>query len=129
LLTSSYADDFTISCSNYNVDQMTESLSAHSPIIELADERALAISAPKSTITLFTPQFAQSNIHPQVTLSDSVLPLERNPCILGVTFDPHLKFNAHVKSLVNLSLTLYQHPQGPYWYQLGSAKGNYSHHL
>ena len=105
LLTSSYADDFTISCSNSNVDQMAESLSTQSPIIEeWASERALAISAPKSTITLFTPQFAQSNIHPQVTLSDSVLPLERNPCILGVTFDPHFKFNAHVKSLVTRAL-------------------------
>ena len=30
-LTSSYADDFTISCSNSNVDQMAE---AHSSIIE-----------------------------------------------------------------------------------------------
>ena len=33
-------------------------------IEEWADEQALAISTPKSTITLFTPQFAQSNIHP-----------------------------------------------------------------
>ena len=31
---------------------------------------------------------------------NSILPLERTPCILGVTFDPHFKFNAHVKSLV-----------------------------
>ena len=44
---------------------LAESLSAHSPIIEeWAGELALAISAPKSMITLFTPQFAQSNIHP-----------------------------------------------------------------
>ena len=49
----SYADDFTISCSNSKVDQMAEALSARSPIIEdWADERGLAISAPKSTITL-----------------------------------------------------------------------------
>ena len=60
-LTSSYADDFTISCSNSNINQMAESFSAHSPIIEeWADERGLAISAPKSTITLFTPQFVES---------------------------------------------------------------------
>ena len=64
----------------------------------------LCISAPKSTITLFTPQFVQSNTHPQVTLNNSILPLERTPCILGVTFDPHFKFNAHVKSLVTRAL-------------------------
>ena len=86
-LTSSYADDFTVSCSNSNVDQMAESLSAYSPIIEeWADERGLAISAPKSTITLFTPQFAQSNTHTQVTLNISILPLEKTSCILRVTF-------------------------------------------
>ena len=52
-LTSFYADDFTISCSNSNADQMAEVLSAHSPDIEeWADERGLAISAIKSTITL-----------------------------------------------------------------------------
>ena len=38
--------------------------------------------------------------HPQVTLNNSILPLERTPCILGVTFDPHFKSNAHVKSVV-----------------------------
>ena len=53
-LTSSYADDFTIiSCFNSYVYQMAEALSAHSPIIEeWTDVRGLAISAPKSTITI-----------------------------------------------------------------------------
>jgi len=84
---------------------MAEYLNAHSPIIEeWADERGLAISAPKSTITLFTPKYAQSNTHPQVTLNNSILPLERNLCILGVPFDPYFKFNAHVKSLVTRAL-------------------------
>ena len=51
-------------------------LYAHSPNIEeWVDERSLAISVPKSTITLFTPQFAHSNTHPQVTLNNSILPL------------------------------------------------------
>ena len=42
----------------------------------------------------------QSDFNPRVTLNDSILPLDRTPCILGVTSDPHFKFNAHVKSLV-----------------------------
>ena len=50
------------------------------------------------TITLFTSQFAQYNTHPQVTLNNSTLTLERTPCILGVTFEPHFKLNALVKS-------------------------------
>ena len=34
--------------------------------------------------------------------NNSILPLERTPCILGVTFDfdHHFKFDAHVKSIV-----------------------------
>ena len=56
LLANFYADDFTVSCSNSNVDQMAEALSAHLPNIEeWADERGLPISAPKSTITLLVP--------------------------------------------------------------------------
>ena len=49
-------------------------------------------------------QFAQSNTRLRITLNNSILSLERNPCILGVTFDPHFKFNAHVKSLVTRAL-------------------------
>ena len=67
-------------------------------ILRSGDERGLAISVPKSTITLFTPQFAQSNTHPQLTLNNSIPPLEHTPCTLGVTFNPHFKFNVHVKS-------------------------------
>ena len=100
-----YADNF---CFLFQLQH--EAFSAHSSNIEeWADERGLVISAPKLTITLFTPQFAQSNTHPQITLNSSILPLERTPCIIRVTFDPHFQFNVHVKSLVT------QHHKGPYW--------------
>ena len=62
LFTNSYVDDFIVSCSNSNVDRMIEALTAHSSnIVEWTDERGLATSAPKSTITLCTPRLAQSN--------------------------------------------------------------------
>ena len=73
-------------------------------MLGLTNERGLAIYVPKSTIILFTSPFAQSNTHPQVTLNNSILPLERTQSIPGVTLDPHFKFNAHVKSLVTRSL-------------------------
>ena len=63
-------------------------------------ERGSTISAPKSITILFTPQFMQSNTHPQVTLKNSLLPLEKTPCILKVTYNPDFKFYAHVKSIV-----------------------------
>ena len=86
---------------------MAEACSDHSPNIEeWPDERCLAISAPKSTITLFTPQFAKFSTDPKVTLNNSILPLERTPCMMGVTSNLHFKFNdhVHVKSLVTRAL-------------------------
>ena len=55
-------------------------------------------------MTLFTLQFVQSNTHPQVTLNNSLLSLEKTLRILGVTFDTNLKFYAHVKSIVTRAL-------------------------
>ena len=80
--------------------QMAEALTAHASNIEKwADERGLAISVPKSTVTIFTPDFAQSNTYPQVTLNNSILPLEESPRLPGTNLDPHFKFNAHVKPI------------------------------
>ena len=84
------AEEFTFTAHSSNIEEWT-------------DERGLTISASKSTITLFTTQFAQCNTHPQVTLNNFIQPLRRTPCILGVTFDPHFKFND--KSLVTRALS------------------------
>ena len=46
------------------------------------------ISAPKSTVTLFTPDKHQFQMHPDITLEDTQLPLERSPKILGVILYP-----------------------------------------
>ena len=101
LLTTSYADDFTDSCSSPNISEAASSLSAHAQLVgDWAEERGLAISAPKSNITLFTPDRRQSHYHPSVALNGSQLPLERNPRILGVTLDPHFTFAPHITSLV-----------------------------
>ena len=34
-------------------------------------------------------------------MNNQLLPLNRNPKILGVTFDPHFNFNMHVTYIVN----------------------------
>merc|ERR1719376_1136123 len=66
--------------------------------MSLAGRRA---RTSKSTVTLFTPEFQQSHRHPNVPLNGTSLPLDRNPKILGVTFDPHLKFHKHIETIVN----------------------------
>ena len=100
---------------------VAEALTAHSSNIqEWVDERGLATSVPKSTITLFTPQFAQSNTHPQVILNNSMLPLEKTPLIPTVAFDSRFKFWAHIKSIVtrtSLCINIHKALTGTNWGQ------------
>ena len=56
---------------------------------------SLLISAPKSTVTLFTPDKHQFHTHLNSTLEDTHLPLERSPKILGGIMDPSLSFQMH----------------------------------
>ena len=58
-------------------------------------DNSLLISAPKSTVTLFTPDKHQFQMHPDITLEDTQLPLERSPKILGVIMDPSISFHKH----------------------------------
>ena len=98
----SYADDFTDSYTSPDIPTAASALSSHARLVSgWADERGLAISYPKSTVTLFTSDTHQSHTHPHVPLRDSRLPLDRNPRILGVTFDPHFTFNQHISSLIS----------------------------
>ena len=53
------------------------------------------ISAPKSTVTLFAPVKQQFQMHPDITLENTQLPLERSPKILGVIMDPSISFHMH----------------------------------
>ena len=99
-LTLAYADDFTDSITNSNYEIAATGLTNQATrVSEWAAERGLALSAPKSTVTLFTSHRAEVNHHPQVNLNGSTLPLQRNPCILGVVFDPLLTFGKHADSL------------------------------
>ena len=56
-------------------------------------ENSFLISAPKSAVTPFTPDKRQFQTHPDITLEDTQLPLERSPKILGVIMDPSLSFH------------------------------------
>ena len=95
---------------------------------EWADERGLAISAPKSTITLFTPLFAQSNTHPRVTLNFPLIPW-KDSLYTGSDLWPSLQFQCPCQIYNHPGLTPYQHPQGPCWYRLGSTKENHTYPL
>ena len=58
-------------------------------------DNSLLIYAPNSTVTLFTPDKHPFQTHPDITLEDTQLPLERSRRILGVIMDPSLFFHNH----------------------------------
>ena len=62
---------------------------------------SLFISAPKSTVILFTPDPKQANTHPKIKISDAELPLVRNPKLLGVYLDTFFSFNTHCIQVAN----------------------------
>ena len=61
----------------------------------------LLISAPKSTVTLFTPDHYQARIHPKIAIADAILPLERTPKILGVLLDTSFAFHHNCEYVVS----------------------------
>ena len=62
---------------------------------EFLKSNSLLISAPKSTVTLFTPDTKQAKYHPNIKIAGSQLPLNCSPKILGVHLDTSLTFNVH----------------------------------
>ena len=58
-------------------------------------DNSLLISAPKSSVTLLTPDTHQAKTHPSILIEDSRLPLVKCSRILGVYLDPSLSFKKH----------------------------------
>ena len=64
-------------------------------------ENSLLISAPKSSVSLFTPDRAQTNTRPKINMADIELPLVRSPKILGVYLYNPFSFNNHCVQVAN----------------------------
>ena len=60
-------------------------------------DTSLLISAPKSSVTLLTPDTHQAKTHTSILIEDSRLQLVKCPRILGVYLDPSLSFNKHIQ--------------------------------
>ena len=67
-------------------------------------DNSLLISAPKSTVTLFTPDPKQANTHPKIKISDAELPLVCNPKLMGVYLDTFFSFNTHCVQVANYAV-------------------------
>ena len=96
-----YANNFTIMASSPKVDKTVEKANRlMTTVVEWAGRKELSIAPHKSSVTLFTPDTHQSQLHPKVKIGDDVIPLNRPPKILGVTWDTHLTFAAHARDII-----------------------------
>ena len=81
-----YADDITINTSGSVMADLINGLNIYlSQVLNYINNNNLTASTAKSTVTLFTPDTHEHNLHPQVKLADQVLPLEKKPNVLGMT--------------------------------------------
>ena len=91
-----YADDITVWATGPKIPQLGFTINSYLRCVGIyLKENSLLISAPKSTVTLLTPDTHQFQTHPDITLEDTQLPRERFPKILGVIMDPSLSFHKH----------------------------------
>ena len=91
-----YADDVSIYASGTDIKLLCSQISYFiNHLVNYFEERELEISPEKSTITLFTPDTHEANIHPIVKIKNKIVKLDQNPKILGIYFDKMHFFNHH----------------------------------
>ena len=97
-----YADDITVWTSGVKLPELEHKINDYlTEMCRFLRDNSLLISAPKSTVTLFTPDSKQANTHPKIKISDAELPLVRNPKLLGVYLDTFFSFNTHCVQVAN----------------------------
>ena len=91
-----YADDITVWARGVKIPDLEDSANSYlEEIIAYLKDNSLLISAPKSSVTLFSPDPHQATTHPRILIEDSQLQLAQSPKILGVYLDITLSFNKH----------------------------------
>ena len=91
-----YADDITVCATGPKNPQLESMINNYLRDVSIyLKDNSLLISAPKSTVTLFTPGKHQFQMHLNITLEDTQLPPESTTKILGVIMDPSISFHKH----------------------------------
>ena len=91
-----YVDDITVWATGVKIQDLEERVNGYlEEIIAYLKDNSLLISAPKSTVTLFSTDPHQAKTHPRILIEDSHISLAQYPKILGVYLDTSLSFNKH----------------------------------
>ena len=83
-----YADDLAVWVTGVKIPDLEDSINSYlEKITAYLKDNALLISAPKSTVTLFSLDLHQTKTHPRIPIEDTQLPLVQCPKILVVHLD------------------------------------------
>jgi hypothetical protein len=73
-------------------------------LLDWSAAKKLGVAPGKSSITLFTPDTHQYQSHPAATICNGVIPLDKTPKILGVTWDTHFTFSSNARAIATKAM-------------------------
>ena len=93
-----YADDITMTSTDTNKQIAQAKLQTYlQEIASWTQQNQLHLNPDKTTSTLFTPDPAEYSTQLTLNIDNVVIPTVKNPKILGLTFDPKLTYNSHIR--------------------------------
>ena len=93
-----YADDITILTSHTN-PQTAQTVQPYLDQIHTwTQDNQLTLNASKTTATLFTPDPAEYSTNLTLNINNTQIPTNKEPKILGITFDPKYTFSKHTQN-------------------------------
>ena len=99
--TAMYADDVSILATANSLTQAQKALqNAVSAVDNWSNKWKLNLNSTKSESTFFTLSNAELDWKPSIKIGEKIVPFNRTPKFLGVTFDRLLSFKPHVEETV-----------------------------
>ena len=96
----SFADDFHSAESSPEVAPIELALNeTAADLVSWTNDNNMLVSAPKSSVTLFTTWTKQVDAQLDVAIDGIPVPTVKNPRLLGVLLDPLFTFNAHASAI------------------------------
>lgn len=95
-----YADDLSIICSGVKIEDIQNEINNYLLVLsEYLIINELTLSAAKSTATLFTSDRSQCKIEPDIYIGGERIRSEKQPKVLGVTWDTLNTFGPHTTAV------------------------------
>ena len=93
-----YADDITMTSTDTNKQIAQAKLQPYlQEIASWTQQNQLHLNPDKTTSTLSTPDPAEYSTQLTLNIDNVVIPMVKNPKTLGLTFDPNLTYNSHIR--------------------------------